>query len=81
MKQPDFLHVDTNLLKLKVDQKFFGWAWVWPVGTLKLTVSQEQTDGINRFFFACWCNFRKAKSYFSDFSVSMFKNGCDYFIH
>ena len=50
MKQPDFLHVDTNLLKLKVDQKFFGWAWVWPVGTLKLTVSQEQTDGINRFF-------------------------------
>ena len=47
MKQPDFLHVDSNLLKLKVDQKIFGWAWVWPVGTLKLTVSQEQTDGIN----------------------------------
>ena len=27
MKQPDFLHVDTNLHKLKVDQKIFGWAW------------------------------------------------------
>ena len=24
---PDFLHVDTNLNKLKVDQKIFGWAW------------------------------------------------------
>ena len=27
MKQPDFLHVSTNLLKLKVEQKVFGWAW------------------------------------------------------
>ena len=27
MKYPDFLHVDTNLLKLKVDLKIFEWAW------------------------------------------------------
>ena len=27
MKWPVFLHVDTNLHKLKVDQKLFGWAW------------------------------------------------------
>ena len=27
MKKPDFLHVHTNLHKLKVDQKIFGWAW------------------------------------------------------
>ena len=27
MKWPDFLHVDTNSHKLKVDQKKFGWAW------------------------------------------------------
>ena len=27
MKQPHFLHVDTNSQKLKVDQKYFGWAW------------------------------------------------------
>ena len=27
MKQPDSLHLDTNLRKLKVDQKHFGWAW------------------------------------------------------
>ena len=26
-EKPDFLHVDTNLLKLKVDQKFFGLEW------------------------------------------------------
>ena len=27
MKQSDFLHVDTNSHKLKVDQKSFVWAW------------------------------------------------------
>ena len=27
MKQRNFLHVDTNSQKLKVDQKYFGWAW------------------------------------------------------
>ena len=27
MKQPDFLHVDTNSHKVKVDQKIWGWAW------------------------------------------------------
>ena len=34
MKQPDFLHVDTNSHKLKVDQKNLGGhgeKWVWPV--------------------------------------------------
>ena len=36
--------------------------------TLKLTVSQEQTDGMN-WFFTCWCKFRKAKSDFNDFWV------------
>ena len=29
---------------------------------LKFTVSQEGSNGIN-WFFACWCKFRKAKSY------------------
>ena len=28
MKWPDFLHVDTNSHQLKVDQKFFEWAWL-----------------------------------------------------
>ena len=27
MKKLDFLHVDTNSLKLKVDQKILVWAW------------------------------------------------------
>ena len=27
MKKPDFLHVDTNLHKLEVDQNILGWAW------------------------------------------------------
>ena len=34
MKQPDFLHVDTNSHKLKVDQKVLGWhaqKCVWAV--------------------------------------------------
>ena len=30
MEKPDFVHVYTSSLKLKVDQKFFVWAWsVW----------------------------------------------------
>ena len=52
MKQPHFLHVDTNSQKLKVDQKFFllfmvkngcDQSGLW---TLKSTVSVECTDGI-----------------------------------
>ena len=34
MKKPDFLHVDTDSWKLKVDRKILGWdgqKWVWPV--------------------------------------------------
>ena len=27
MKKPDFLHVDTDSWKLKVDQKILGWVW------------------------------------------------------
>ena len=27
MKQPNILHVDTNSQKLKLIEKFFGWAW------------------------------------------------------
>ena len=27
MNKPGFLHVDTNSHKLKVLQKYFGWAW------------------------------------------------------
>ena len=27
MKKPDFLHVDTDPWKLKMDQKILGWAW------------------------------------------------------
>ena len=34
MKYPDFVHVDTNSHKLKVDQKFFGWEWSKEGGSL-----------------------------------------------
>ena len=27
MRQPVFLHVNTNSRQLKIDQKIFGWAW------------------------------------------------------
>ena len=43
-------------------------------GTLKWTVSQELMDGMN-WFFAYWCKFRKAKSYFTDFWVGVVRNG------
>ena len=34
----------------------------------QLTVFQKLKDGIN-WFFACWCKFRQAKSWFNDFWV------------
>ena len=54
MKQPDFLHVDTNSHKLKVGENIFGWAWqkwVWLVWSQdsKADVTQESTDAVNIF--------------------------------
>ena len=43
--------------------------------TLKLTVSREWLDGMNKVF-ACWCQFRKAKSSFKDFWVDAVKIRC-----
>ena len=48
--------------------------------TLKLTVYQECTEGVNRFF-ECWCKFRKAKNYFNDFWVGEVKNRHDLLIY
>ena len=48
--------------------------------TLKLTVSQEWIDGMN-WYFACWCKFRKVKSYFNDFWVGMVRNGRGHLVH
>ena len=74
-----------NSNKLKVDQKISGWAWLEigvtsQITALKLTLSQEWIDGVN-WFFAWWCKFRKAKSYFNTFSVGMVKNGHVRVIH
>ena len=45
-------------------------------GTLKMAASQEWIDGMNW----CWCKFRKAKSYFSDFWVGVVKNGLPHLV-
>ena len=47
-------------------------------GTLKLP--QEWIDGMN-WFFAYWCNFRKAKSYPNDFWVGLVRNGHGHVVH
>ena len=49
-------------------------------GTLKLTVSQKRTDGIN-LFFACWYKLRKVKNWFKDFWMDVVKNGHDLLVH
>ena len=84
MKQPHFLHVDTNSQKLSFDWKFFGWAWskmsavnlvdglFWG---MELTVSEEWADGIN-WFFACWYKFMQIKRCLKIFGVGMVKNRC-----
>ena len=45
-------------------------------GTLKLSVSREWIDGMNWFLYACWCKFRKTKSYFNHFF-----GGCGNLVH
>ena len=57
MKEPYFLHVDTNCYKLKVDQKNF-WLGMVKNGfgqsghrtVSRWTVSQEYINGVSRFF-------------------------------
>ena len=60
MKKPDFLHADTNSIKLKVDWRKLGWVMVdhghkWPTlapsgrRTLKLDLSHENIIGIHWF--------------------------------
>ena len=62
----------TNGIKNGCDQSCY-----W---TLKLTVSEEWTDGIN-WFFACWYRFTKIKSWSKIYWVGMVKNGCGYSGH
>ena len=86
MELTDFLHAGTNSHKLKGDWNLLGWNIVKngcgqsSDGTLKLSVSEEWTDGIN-WFFACWYKFRKAKSYFNDSGVGMVKNCYGLLVH
>ena len=48
MKWPDFLHVDANSHKLKVDQKIFGWALSeMGVTTLVTSVSGDCISRMN----------------------------------
>ena len=44
-------------------------------GTLKLTLSEEWTNGLN-WFFACWCRFITIKSWSKFYWVGMVKNEC-----
>ena len=83
MKQPHFLHVDTNSQKLKVDCKSFVWAWSKMgvanlVSGLNLNISREWTDGIN-WFFACWHKFTQIKKWLKIFWVGMVEHGCKKF--
>ena len=50
MELTDFLHAGTNSCKSKVDWKFLGWdSQKWGDRFLKLTVSEEWTDGRTDF--------------------------------
>ena len=49
-------------------------------GTLKLTLSEEWTNGIN-WFFACWCRFITVKSWSKFYWVGMVKNGCSNYMN
>ena len=80
MKYPDFLDVDTNSHKLKVDQIIFGWAWPVSPRDSKMGCIARM-NWWNELIFACWCEFRKARSYFNDFWVCLVKNGCGHLVY
>ena len=44
-------------------------------GTLKLTLNEEWTNGVN-WFFACWCRFLTVKIWSNIYWMVMVKNGC-----
>ena len=66
MKQPSFLHVNTNSHNLKVDQKCFmvhGQKWVWPVWSVDSKIDCiSQMNSCNKLIFSYCYKFRKAKS-------------------
>ena len=59
-----------------------GQKWVCQSGdrTLKLTVSEGWTDGIN-WFFGWWYRFIKIKVWSKIFWVGIVKNGCSQSVH
>ena len=68
------------MIKIFLDghgQKWVLAVWSWDS---KLAVSQEGIDGMN-WFFAWWCKFRNAKSYFNDFWVGLAKIGCGHLVY
>ena len=71
--------ISCMLRQISISKKLIKKFWGEHVQNLE-TLSQKWIDGMN-LFFACWCNFRKAKSYFSNFWMSMVKNGHDYLVH
>ena len=55
-----------------MSKNWFDQSSLW---TLKLTISQEWTDGINRFF-TCWYKFMQIKRWLKIFGEGLVKSGC-----
>ena len=67
-------------IHIKVDQIIFGWAW--PVSPRdSKTGCIARMNWWNELIFACWCEFRKARSYFNGFWVCWVKNGCGHLVY
>ena len=86
MKLTDFFACWHKFTQIKKWLKIFGVSMVknrngqFVDDTLKLTVSEEWTDGRN-WFFACWYKLRKIKNWFNDFQVGVVKNGHVLLVH
>ena len=73
---------------MKVERLLNFSEWLWSKNgcghschtTQKLAVSEEWIEGVKSFF-ACWCKFRKAKSYLNGFLVPVVKNGHVSLVH
>ena len=85
IKQPVFLHVDTNSHELKVDQNFLGGhghKWAWPVWSWDSEISCiSRITRWNELIFCMLVQIQESLSYFNDFLVGMVRDGRGHLVH
>ena len=79
------MYVNKSSLKLRIVKNFVGehgQKWAWPVWLWDSEIDCiSRMNRWNELIFACWSKFRKSKSYFNDFWLSMVRIGHSHVVH